>query len=285
MATSPTSETTSEATASATSVAGPAVSFLRMTSGPLWERFLRGEGALLVVNVALVVAMQPPFAAAAAYLFLSTLVLTAAYAVNDWKDAEDDRNNPKKNQRLVEALVRYRRPFLVWLCILHLGLPLLAWLWLGAEAAFPVAAMLAVNALYSGWLKGIPIADLLIVGVWGAAYAAIIPAPWRLYVFVGAMTAIMHIFQIQQDRNVDARNHVSTTAVRVPHLATLAFAAFCVSIFFSLLGPLGPIWAATAAVPLVLRLAIRDTGRAWMASRVYCGIALLALLRTLHGHP
>jgi 4-hydroxybenzoate polyprenyltransferase len=144
-----------------------------------------------------------------------------------------------------------------------------------------VFGMLAVNAIYSGWLKAMPIADLMIVGFWGALYAAIVPAPWQVYLFIGAMTAIMHIFQIQQDRDVDAANHVSTTAVRIPRLATFAFVAFCLSIAYSLLAPLGPIWAATAAVPLALRLAIPDTSHAWMASRVYCGVALVALLRTL----
>ncbi|MDJ0786998.1 MAG: UbiA family prenyltransferase [Myxococcota bacterium] len=259
--------------------------FLRMNSGPLIERFRRGEGALLVVNLALVAFLQPPLGEALGYAVLSTAVLTAAYAVNDWKDAEDDRRNPKKNQQLVEALARFRRPFGIWLGILHLGLPLLALAWLGGHASLAVLAMLGVNSLYSFWLKGLPIADLLIVGVWGAFYAAIVPAPWRIYVFIGAMTAIMHIFQIQQDRDVDARNEVSTTAVRIPQLATVAFAVFCASIFFALLEPLGPIWASTAAIPLILRLGIGDTGHAWMASRVYCGVALLALLRTLHEHP
>ncbi|MHC5035566.1 MAG: UbiA family prenyltransferase, partial [Planctomycetota bacterium] len=176
---------------------------LYLTGAPLWERFRRREGALLAVNTTVVVFAQPPALEGAIQIAMSALVLAVVYAVNDWHDAEEDRKNPKKNQRLVEALVALRRPFFAWLCAMQIALVLFALAALGPAAALVVAAMIAINFTYSWWLKGVPIADLLVVWAWGATYTAIVAPPWLLCVTVGLMTAIMHVFQIREDRDVD----------------------------------------------------------------------------------
>lgn len=262
----------------------PLGTFVLLNLGPLWLRILRREGALLAVNAALVFALRPPLIDTLGYLVLSTLVLSAAYAVNDWKDCEADRRNPKKNQRLVEALVQSQRAFGLWLIALHAALVSAAWLWLGRPSALAVVVMLAVNAAYSQWLKGMPVVDVIIVGVWGAAYTAIVPASWRVYLFIGVMTALMHVFQIQGDRDVDAANRVSTSVVRLPRIVVPIMFAVCgILLAWGLSGPLGPVWAATGFLPLALRLVIRHTETAWTACRLYCGVALVALLSSLHG--
>ena len=38
---------------------------------------------------------------------------------------------------------------------------------------------------------------------------------------------------------------------------------------------LGLLGALSAAIPLLLYLGVGDTGRAWMASRLYCAVVLL----------
>ena len=251
---------------------------LWMTWLPLGERFRRGEGALLLVNAALVGATRPAPWTLGLAIALSGLVLAAAYGINDWRDAEGDRRNPKKNQRLVEAMIEWRGPFGAWLALLHVGLVGLAFVTLGPSSALAVAVMLGVNSLYSWWGKGRPGVDLVLVGVWGASYAAVVVSDAGLCLSVGLMTAMMHVFQMQQDRAVDAANDVTTTAVRLPHLTNVSLAGLCAGLAAALSGPLGLPGAASAFVPLGLRLGVHDTGRAWMACRVYCGITLLWVL-------
>lgn len=261
------------------------VRFFAMTWLPLQERFRRGEGALLLVNAALAAAARPPARTLFGAIAVSGLVLATAYAVNDWRDAEADRRNPKKNQRLVEAMLEWRRPFLIWLGALHAALVALAFAALGARAAIAAATMLGINFLYSWWGKGKPLLDLLVVGAWGASYAAIAASDARLCAIVGLMTAMMHLFQMHEDRDVDAVNEVSTTAVRLPHLATLSLGTLCAGLAAVLYEPLGPVLAATAFAPLGLRRLVSNTAGAWMACRVYCGLALVAALWRIHGSP
>lgn len=256
-----------------------------MTWLPLRERFRRGEGALLLVNAALAAASRPSAPTLIASVAVSGLVLATAYSVNDWRDAEADRRNPKKNKGLVEAMLEWRRSFLAWLVVLHVGLVALAFAALGARAALAVATMLSINFLYSWWGKGKPLLDLLVVGAWGASYAAIAASDARLCAVVGLMTAMMHVFQMQEDRAVDAVNQVSTTAVRLPQVATLSLGALCAGLAAALYAPLGPLLAASAFAPLALRWLVSNTARAWMACRVYCGLALVAALWSIHGHP
>ena len=244
--------------------------------GPLIERFRRGEGALLAVNLCWVAFAWPGAGVALAQAAVSALVLAVAYAVNDWHDARGDLSDPKKRRRLVLGLIERRRPVGIALVLLHVALVAAAALGIGSAAALAVAAMLGINVAYSWLLKGIPILDLVVVGLWGAAFVAIVGAPGWLCVTVGLMTAIMHLFQIEQDRSVDAVNAIRTTAVRLPSALHAALALICLLLAFMLLPRLGPVGAATALVPLALRLAVKQNAAAWMACRVYCGVVLVA---------
>lgn len=249
-----------------------------LTGASLWARVVRGEGALIAINMTLVVFAQPPAWIATTQILVSTLLMAALYAINDWRDAEHDRSNPKKNQQLVEELIELRRPFFAWLCMLQLGIVAIAFALLDSHAALAVTAMIAINFCYSWWLKGVPFVDLVIVCVWGATFTAIVTTSWSLCLAVGLMTGIMHFFQIQEDHDVDAANQVMTTVVGSGRAANGAIAVLCIGLYFSLLDPLGPVWAASAFIPLMLQRVCTDTATAWMASRVYCGVAVLAVL-------
>src|SRR5205085_11810449 len=90
---------------------------------------------------------------------------------------------------------------------------------LGPRAAAAAAAVMIVNVAYSLLLKGAPIADIAIVWLWGALYAAIVSPSVALVFLVGVMTGVCHLFQALGDRDCDAANDIDTTAV---HSATLA---------------------------------------------------------------
>jgi len=79
-------------------------------------------------------------------------------------------------------------------------------------------------------------------------------------------------------------NDVVTTVVGSGGAAYGAVALLCAGLYLALLEPLGPLLAVSAFVPVLLQRTLADTAKAWMASRVYCGIALIAALRVVYGH-
>jgi 4-hydroxybenzoate polyprenyltransferase len=248
--------------------------------GPLRERFRLGEGMLLVVNAAVVGSLGVDFTTGLSTLLVSVGVLAAAYSFNDFWDAEADRANPKKNQKLVGLLLEGRSGYARLLAAAHVGLVLAAWVLLGATTALAAAAMLGVNLGYSLRAKGMPGADVLVVVLWGALYTAIAAAPIGVCALVGALTLLMHVFQMHVDVEVDASNAVRTTAVVARSPVALVGAA-CVVVGGVLFWQLGPLWAATAVVPLVAQLGVKRSEAAWMCSRVYAGVVLLAALGAL----
>ena len=186
---------------------------------PLLLRIRRGEGVLLAI-VASVAARERggPLKSGLA-IALCTLVMAAMYLHNDRVDARRDRSNPRKDRRLSALLSRYDLAF----AVLHgVALPALTaalWLVCGARAGASAAGCMLVNVAYSRWFKGIPLIDVLVVGTWGAAFAAIIDASIGRVVVVWLMTAISHVFQARLDRTSDERSGVNTTAVASPGLS------------------------------------------------------------------
>lgn len=260
-----------------------AARFPYLVFAPLFERFRLGEGLLLAINAVIVLALGPPLLRGTAQLVFSLVVIAALYSFNDLVDCQADRSNPKKNQRLVGTFIEYEREFTAFLYGLKLALVALAWAILGPHTAFVVAAIFAINMLYSLWVKGVPFADILLVGAWGGVYAALPDTPWRVCLLVGIMTTVSHVFQILVDRDVDARNDVHTTAVHSPRSVSAVLAGACVALYVALIGPLGPFWALSAGLPLGFHRLAPSVEAAWMLSRVYFGVALLAALGILHG--
>jgi len=251
---------------------------LYLTFAPLWERFRRGEGALLAVSAAVVWLRGPLTRTGAAQLALSFLVLATLYSLNDLCDARADGRNPKKNPRLVASFVAHADGFGLCLGAVQVGLALLAYALLGGTAALVVVALLALNVLYSVRLKGVPFVDVVAVGAWGGLYAAIASPPARLCVLVGVMTAIAHVFQVLEDRDVDAENGINTTAVLSLPATTLVLALLCATLASLLARELGWGWAATGLIPLALHLGFRPGAPAWLGSRGCFGLMLVAVL-------
>jgi 4-hydroxybenzoate polyprenyltransferase len=201
------------------------------------------------------------------------------YALNDLTDARRDLDNPRKDHALARDLSTYRASFAALLSAGHALAIAAAFAFAGARCGTATIAVFAVNALYSRFFKGIPILDVVVVGLWGAAYAAIV-APLPLVVPVGAMTAACHVFQATGDRDADLRAGVTTTAAS-PRLALLALAISSAALVFGLRA-LG--WLALAgALPLVAGLVLRGSRSSWTASKIAFGAVWILLLWRLHG--
>jgi 4-hydroxybenzoate polyprenyltransferase len=247
------------------------------------HRIRRGEGALLAINLSLIllsliVHAAPDLARGVMQAAVSTLAILVMYAFNDLYDAPVDWNNPKKDRRLIATWIAHRRAGVMMTSVLMVVTLALAFAVLGARPAAAVAAVMVVNVVYSTRLKGVPVADVLAVWVWGALYAAIVGASVALAFLVGLMTGICHLFQALDDRAPDAANGIETTAVRSAVLARDVLIGLSLVLGATLYGPLGIVGAASAFVPLAIFFMVADAGAGWLLTKGYFAVVWLAVL-------
>ena len=242
------------------------------------HRIRRGEGALLAVNLSLIAMREGASARAVLLALVSTLAILVMYAFNDLHDAPVDWNNPKKDHRLIATWVQHRRVGVLVTFVLKLATLALALVALGPMPAAALAAVMIVNVAYSTMAKGMPVADILAVAVWGALYAAIVDPSPLVVLVVGLMTAICHVFQVVDDRASDAANGIQTTAVRSATLSRAMMIALTAILIAAVLGPLGPLGACTAVTPLAVFFLVRDAGLGWLLTKAYFAAMWLAVL-------
>jgi hypothetical protein len=248
-------------------------------AAPLVNRFRRGEGLLLAVNLSIALAARPDALTFVAQALVSTVVIGLLYLLNDVYDCRQDLNDPGKDQVLVRFYVERRSYFLGIVALESVGAFLLALALLGPSSGIAAATVLLVNVAYSTVLKGRAVVDVLFVGVWGAASAAV-PGhvPGTLLALVGIMTSICHVFQITRDRPIDDVNHIRTSAVAAAWLPGAQLAIGCAAMGFVLADLLGAAAAVTAVTPLLLHLVLRSNQAAWLLSKAYyAAVWLLAL--------
>jgi 4-hydroxybenzoate polyprenyltransferase len=242
------------------------------------RRVQRGEGALLAVNLSLI-AYQGVFRPLACVeTLISLLTIGVMYVLNDLHDAPTDSNNPKKDHALIAIYLEHRRACVVLIVLTKMLTLALAWATLSPRATIAVAGVLGANVAYSMIMKGLPVLDVVWCGLWGALYAAIVtPAP-ALWLLVGLMTAICHLYQALDDRDADAANAITTTAVRSQRLSAGVLAALCVLLYAALRPPFGPVWAWTAFAPLVIHFSSTGPRTGWLLTKGYFGVMWLTVL-------
>jgi 4-hydroxybenzoate polyprenyltransferase len=242
------------------------------------HRMRRGEGALLAINFSLIAQQQPTLARGFAQALVSTLTLLLMYALNDLYDAPIDANNPKKDRALIAVYLDHRLACTVAILTLKVLTVALAFVTLDPLATAATAGVMVCNLLYSGLLKGMPVADVAWCGLWGGLYAAIVGAPMELLVLVALMTSVCHLFQTLDDRVSDAANGIQTTAVRSATLSRNVLVVLSLALVLALHGPLGWAWAATAVTPLVFFFAAQRAVTAWLLTKAYFGVVWLLAL-------
>lgn len=252
---------------------------------PLVNRLRRGEGVLLAVNVSIALAARPDPRTLLASVAVSTAVLALLYLLNDVYDCREDLHDPGKDQVFVRFCIRHRGLLFRLLAVEHAATVGLALALLGPRSAAAVAAVFVVNFAYSAALKGRAAVDVPWVALWGACYALVpgVPLPLAVVALVGVMTSICHVFQITRDLPFDVVNQIRTSAVAVPWLPLAQLAAGCLAMGFLLNDLLGPAAALSAAVPILLRFALRSNQAAWLLSKAYYGLIWLWVLGTVHG--
>jgi 4-hydroxybenzoate polyprenyltransferase len=243
------------------------------------HRLRRGEGALLAINLSLVVWHGDALdARGMAQALVSVLAILAMYAFNDLYDAPVDWNNPKKDRALIRTWVEHRRAGVVATFALKLVTLAIVYATLGTAPTAAAAAVMTVNVVYSTLLKGVPVADIGAVWVWGSLYAAIVDPSFAIVFLVGVMTGICHLFQALDDRAPDAANGITTTAVRSATLSRNVLLGLTIVLFGSLAGLLGLVVACTALVPLAVYFVVADAGLGWLVTKAYFAVVWLVLL-------
>jgi 4-hydroxybenzoate polyprenyltransferase len=264
----------------ALSLGWPATAFAltRAFANSTLHRIYRGEGALLAINFSWIAWATGGSTSAILPALVSLLSMVAMYALNDLYDAPADIKNPKKDPHLIGVYMQLRRTSAASLILLKIATLALAWVALGPRAVVAVLAVMLVNLVYSAVLKGVPVVDVVWCGLWGVAYAAIVTTAPMPLALVGVMTAVCHLYQALDDRVADAANAITTTAVRSASLSRNVLAALCLALAVVLYGLLGPIWAITAAAPLVIYLSTATAHTGWLLTKVYFGIVWLTVL-------
>jgi len=106
--------------------------------------------------------MLEPFLRTVEGFFLFCLISSAVYLFNDIADVEADRNHPeKKNRPIASGKLPVRVALTAAVLLTVIAIPL--GYWLSPAFALTLTVYLAINLLYSRWLKHVPILDVLIV--------------------------------------------------------------------------------------------------------------------------
>jgi 4-hydroxybenzoate polyprenyltransferase len=204
---------------------------------PLTNRIKLGEGGLLVLNVTHSVVSRKSFDLIILETFISFLVLCVLYGFNDYTDVEKDKLNPKKAPTFINLALENYHLFLViiitvQLLTIALGLVFFSW-----KIAICLIILYAVNFVYSYRVKSIPLADIIIVSIWGGLYVCITGIfHWEISLAAGLMVGIAHFFQVITDKDSDEKSVVRTSAVVLSGwqnllLFTLCF-AFAMVLYF-----------------------------------------------------
>ena len=106
--------------------------------------------------------LREPFLRTLAGFALFCLASSAVYLINDIADVEADRKHPEKKHRpIASGKLPLKAAWLAAILLVAVALPL--GYFLSPAQAIILAVYLAINILYSRWLKHIPILDVFIV--------------------------------------------------------------------------------------------------------------------------
>lgn len=106
--------------------------------------------------------LREPFLRTLAGFALFCLASSAVYLINDIADVEADRKHPEKKHRpIASGKLPLNTAWIAAILLVAIALPL--GYFLSPALAIILAVYLAINILYSRWLKHIPILDVFIV--------------------------------------------------------------------------------------------------------------------------
>lgn len=251
---------------------------------PLTNRVKLGEGGLLVLNVIQLIPQGKPIPLFLLECALSFMVLCVLYGYNDYTDAEQDRKNPKKESSFVELILANRALFFYLILLVQATTIILFLMFKGWSIALCLMLLYTTNFLYSHKVKRIPIADILIVSVWGGLYLSLAGNfQWALLTVGGLMTGIAHFFQVHTDKDSDQLSNVTTSAVAFPAWDKWQLFVLCGFLAAGIYLMAG-YWLLSllSFLPFLFYIASRKIIVSWHLSRLTCFIIWLMILKGIY---
>jgi decaprenyl-phosphate phosphoribosyltransferase len=210
---------------------------------------------------------RPAIAAeAAGALVVLCMISSATYLVNDVRDREQDRLDPRKRLRPVAAGELSPRAALWTAAVLAISGIALAGA-IAASLALLACVYLALTGSYSLWLRRVPVLDILVVAAGFVIRALAGGAATDVYLsrwFV-VVTACCAVFLVTAKRYAELRAHAGFAPARATlqryslgrlrlTLALSATAAGVAYTSWAFTRPQHVVWYALSIVPLVLWL-------------------------------
>lgn len=266
--------------ARSTSTAGAAWKILADSAG---YRIKKREAGNLVTSITLAIALGlAPWDIGYRLAFGAGLNIWV-YLVNDCFDVEVDLRAPGRDHSRARFLFENLR--VGWAVSTGLALVLAAFAFahsLGLLLA--LVSTVVVIVAYSGWLKRLPVVDILSMAAWGLTMALVgfpldSAAGWRFASLLVFLCMVTEAVQVLRDEPSDKPSGVRTTAVVfgpratawVARLLMVASAAYA-SLFLHRF--VGPVLLLGVLVPLKVERATRS----WDALRLLFGLSWLVLL-------
>ena len=192
-------------------------------------------------------ATEVPLYLAAAGLFIALSACASwGYVVNDLLDLPHDRRHEIKRHRPIASGAVPLGPMLCIATALAIGGLALA-AWLSLAAAGYVALYMAVTVIYSLWLKGSPVIDVIALAMLytirvlaGAAVAAITVSPWLLSFCIFTFLALAMVKRIGEYRSLGASGSAAFSGRAYqaedlpPMIAICAASSFAAAFVFAL---------------------------------------------------
>jgi 4-hydroxybenzoate polyprenyltransferase len=252
---------------------------------PFTNRVKLGEGGLLLLNFTHSVACHRQYKLVMIETLLSFLVLCILYGYNDYTDAEKDKSNPKKDHAFINMILENHRLFVAFIITIQILTLAVAMVFLGRQIAVYIAILYGVNFLYSQRVKSMPLADIMIVSIWGGLYVCISGSfVWVICLAAGLMVGIAHFFQVVTDKDSDQKNNISTSAVVLAGWENLLLFTLCLALAAVLYVDTGDlIMTLISFLPFVFYFSDKRVTFSWYASRFVFFILWLLILKSVYG--
>jgi 4-hydroxybenzoate polyprenyltransferase len=246
-------------------------------------RLRKREGGNLFTSITLALALATPIGDVAYRLVFGVVLNVFIYLLNDCIDVRIDLIASGRDVERTGWLHEHIRE--AWAMVVFLGASLAV---IGAAHSVGLLVTFVANAaliaVYSRWLKRLPVVDILAMAGWGLTMATVgFPldslAGWHFAGLLAILCAVTEVVQVVRDRSSDRRAGLRTTAVvlGIGPTVWIGRGLILMAAVYTFL-MLNKIVAVVLLSALIIPLGESNAVQAWDRFRMIFGLVWLALL-------
>lgn len=258
-------------------------SAFRVLADVVAYRLRKREGGNLLTSITLALALATPIGDVAYRLVFGVVLNVFIYLLNDCIDVRIDLIASGRDTERTARLQEHIRE--AWAMVVFLGASLAV---LGAVHSVGLLVTFVANAtliaVYSRWLKRLPVLDILAMAGWGLTMATVgFPldslAGWRFAGLLAILCAVTEVVQVVRDRSSDRRAGLRTTAVvlGIGPTVWIGRGLILVAAAYTFL-VLNPIIGVGFLSALIVPIDESTAVQAWDRLRIIFGLAWIGLL-------